>query len=89
MKTIKHLILAVCIAIFNLAVLSFNSNAQTSIPGGNVSGFWALAGSPYYIQGSIVIPNDSTLTIEPGVTVNFQGTSAQIYIIFFHGCLQK
>ena len=54
--------------------LSINTNAQTPVPGGNVSGTWALTGSPYLIQGAIMIPNDSTLTIEPGVTVNFQGT---------------
>ena len=29
--------------------------------------------SPYYIQGDITIPNDSTLTIEAGVLVEFQG----------------
>ncbi len=48
--------------------------AQTNIPGGNVSGTWNIAGSPYLVQGSIMVPNDSTLIIEPGVTVNFQGT---------------
>ena len=49
------------------------ANSQTSIPGGNVYGTWTLAGSPYLVQGSIMIPDDSTLTIQPGVTVNFQG----------------
>ena len=53
---------------------ALNSNSQTSIPGGNVYGTWTLAGSPYLVQASIMIPNDSTLIIEPGVTVNFQGT---------------
>lgn len=66
MKT-KILLLAICIT-------TFNSFAQTSIPGGNVSGLWTLTGSPYNVQGSIMIPDNSTLTIEPGVTVNFQGT---------------
>ncbi|MES2285884.1 MAG: right-handed parallel beta-helix repeat-containing protein [Bacteroidota bacterium] len=55
-----------------IAVASFNSYAQTSIPGGNVSGLWTLAGSPYNIQGSIQILDGTTLAIEPGVTVNFQ-----------------
>lgn len=50
------------------------SYSQTLVPGGNVSGTWTLASSPYIIQGSIMIPNNSTLTIEPGVMVNFQGT---------------
>lgn len=53
---------------------SYTLVAQTNVPGGNVSGTWTLAGSPYNIQGSIQIQNASTLTIQPGVTVNFQGT---------------
>lgn len=54
-------------------------HASTSIPAGNVSGTWTVAGSPYLIQGSIMIPNGSTLSIEPGVTVSFQG-SYKFYI---------
>jgi len=61
-------ILLFCLIINELSL------SQTTIPTGNVSGIWTLAGSPYLIQGSIQIPNDSTLTIQPGVTVNFQGT---------------
>lgn len=49
-------------------------NAQTSVPGGIVSGNWTLSGSPYLVQGSIQIPLGSTLTIAPGVRVEFQGT---------------
>jgi predicted outer membrane repeat protein len=47
--------------------------SQTYIPPGDVSGIWTLSSSPYYIQGEITIPNDSTLIIEPGVLVEFQG----------------
>src|ERR1041385_3626991 len=47
---------------------------QTTIPAGNVYGIWTLAGSPYLVQGSIQIPNDSTLIIQSGVRVEFQGT---------------
>ena len=46
---------------------------QTYIPPGDVSGTWISGNSPYYIQGDITILNDSTLTIEPGVLVEFQG----------------
>ncbi len=53
--------------------------ASTIINGPTVSGHWTLAGSPYLIQNSVYIPNDSTLTIDPGVTVNFQ-TSLTPYI---------
>ena len=55
------------------------SSAQTVIPAGIVRGTWTLEGSPYFIQGAIMVPNDSTLTIEPGVTVNFQG-SYKLYV---------
>jgi hypothetical protein len=47
--------------------------SQTPVPGGYVSGIWTVTGSPYEIQGSIQIADGSTLTIEPGVTVSFQG----------------
>ncbi len=45
----------------------------TEIPAGDVSGTWTKAFSPYHINGEITIPNDSTLTIEPGVEVVFTG----------------
>src|SRR3990172_9898401 len=47
--------------------------AQTNISGGDVSGTWIKANSPYNVNGEITIPNDSTLTIEPGVEVVFTG----------------
>ena len=50
-----------------------HSHAQSSIPAGNVYGTWTLAGSPYNVQGHITIPVDSTLIIEPGVNIVFQG----------------
>jgi parallel beta-helix repeat protein/predicted outer membrane repeat protein len=64
--------------IFLLIIVIFFINASrtvasTSVPGGLVSGAWTLAGSPYLIQGNIQIPSGSTLIIEPGVTVNFEG----------------
>ncbi|MBI5540618.1 MAG: right-handed parallel beta-helix repeat-containing protein [Bacteroidia bacterium] len=64
-----------------LFITTLSCFAQTIIPGGNISGTWTLVGSPYLIQGSIQVPNDSTLSIEPGVTINFQGT----YKLFVQG----
>ena len=57
--------------------------AHTEIPAGDVSGTWTKANSPYYINGEITIPNDSTLTIEPGVEVIFTGH----YVFFVKGRL--
>jgi hypothetical protein len=53
--------------IFNVTFLFFNSKAATNIPGGNISGHWTLAGSPYNINGSVIIPNDSTLILDRGL----------------------
>lgn len=46
---------------------------HTDVPSGPVSGTWTLAGSPYHVNGTITIPNGSTLAIEPGVEVVFMG----------------
>ncbi len=59
--------------LFGFISLTIISNAQTIIPPGDVSGTWTLGGSPYLINGEITIPNGLTLTIEPGVSVEFQG----------------
>lgn len=45
-----------------------------TIPGGDVSGTWYAANSPYYITGHIEVPLNDTLLIEPGVSVIFLGT---------------
>ncbi|HPG39431.1 MAG TPA: T9SS type A sorting domain-containing protein [bacterium] len=60
---------------FGLALFAMISttNAQTDIPGANVSGTWTLTNSPYMINGEITIPDSATLTIEPGVNVIFTG----------------
>lgn len=47
--------------------------AETLVPPGEVYGTWAESNSPYQITGAIHIPHDSTLVIEPGVKVEFQG----------------
>src|ERR1035437_7422345 len=71
MKKTKHFITAaILIIICQLSVI--NCFAQTIVAGGFVKGHWTLAGSPYNITGSIQIKSDSTLIIDPGVTVSFQ-----------------
>jgi hypothetical protein len=46
----------------------------TPIAGGQVSGTWSLAKSPYFVTGDIRIPTNGKLTIEPGVQVLFTGS---------------
>lgn len=46
----------------------------TPVGGGQVSGTWSLAQSPYVVTGDIQIPTGGSLTIEPGVQVLFTGS---------------
>ena len=58
--------------------------AQTQIEGGEVFGIWKAENSPYLINDNITISDDSTLVIEPGVRVEFQGH----YNLNVHGVLR-
>ena len=72
-KSIFTMSLCFPIILFLSPIETQRTFAQTEIPAGNVSGTWTQANSPYNINGEITIPNDSTLTIEPGVEVIFTG----------------
>ena len=63
MKNIKTILL--------LLLISGITFSQTQIPGGNVSGTWTKANSPYMINGNINVEENTSLTIEPGVEVIF------------------
>ncbi len=64
----KKILIILCY-LFLINTISF---AEIHIPTGEVSGVWT-ADSTYIIDGEITIPDDSTLTIEPGVHVIFSG----------------
>ncbi|MBN1925142.1 MAG: right-handed parallel beta-helix repeat-containing protein [Prolixibacteraceae bacterium] len=59
--------------IFAFVFYVVSANALTNIAGGNVSGTWTTAGSPYHINGNITVQDGDLLTIQPGVQVIFQG----------------
>ncbi len=69
--------------LFTVLLFSIAGFSQTNIPPGNVSGTWTAAGSPYLVQGHITLPVASSLIIEPGVQVLFQG----LYSFNVHGNL--
>ena len=63
----KNLLLTlVSFLIFPISLFS-----QTSIPAGAVSGTWNASGSPYLINGDIIVENGESLVIEPGVVIEF------------------
>jgi len=57
--------------IFFILGCALSLHAQTQISAGNVSGTWTKSGSPYKVNGDIVIPDSQTLFIEPGVVIEF------------------
>jgi len=61
------------IGYYCLTFFAIDSNAQTTINAGAVSGKWIKAKSPYYIKGNITVPKDSVLIIESGVKIRFDG----------------
>jgi len=53
---------------------------QVTMNSGNASGTW-ISGGTYTVNGSLIVPKDSSLTIEAGVTVIFADTSKRSEII--------
>ncbi len=72
-STLLAATLAACAALFAAGT----ADAQTTISGGNViNQTWTTAGSPYTVQGDIIVPAGAFLTIESGVEVRFTTTDA-------------
>ena len=55
-----------------LSLLSISAHAQTYIAG-TVSGTWSTGGSPYIVTGDILVADGTSLVIEPGVNIMFDG----------------
>lgn len=70
---VAHLFRTTLIGFLILCTMATSSIAQTTIPGGPVSGLWEAPGSPYLIEGEITVPAGDTLTIAPACSVIFQG----------------
>ncbi len=49
---------------------------STTVNGGNVSGYWSAAASPYFVEGDITVPAGEFLEIEAGTEVQFRGSYA-------------
>jgi len=53
------------------------ARADTTVPGGNViNQTWTTAGSPYIVQGDIIVPSGAFLRIEAGVVVQLESSDA-------------
>ena len=65
--------IAVLVCLFSVPVW-----AQTIIPGGliDTDTTWTVAGSPYLIQGNVLVTQGTLLTMEPAVAVQFSQFTA-------------
>jgi cysteine-rich repeat protein len=72
--SVRHAVAAFAI----LAALFTSAHADTTVPGGNViNQTWSPAGSPYIVQGDIIVPSGASLTIEAGTVVQFAASDGQ------------
>jgi parallel beta-helix repeat protein len=87
MKKISTVLLAIILvcAIFNgLLFLTENASAAVYVSGDiTTNTTWKAVNSPYIIVGDVLVDNGTTLTIEPGVSVLFDGK----YSIVVNGTL--
>ncbi|HNU97708.1 MAG TPA: hypothetical protein PKG99_03390, partial [Candidatus Syntrophosphaera thermopropionivorans] len=65
----KHNLLFLLLLIPGLILIPLNATDVS----GNQSGTWTIANSPYNIIGDVTVPNNSSLTIEPGVSIYSMG----------------
>ena len=63
-------------------LIVFSTQAQTNVSGGIYqNATWSLAGSPYIVNGPVVVFPGVTLNIQPGVEIRINNqTSSEIYI---------
>jgi hypothetical protein len=64
--------LQVLIFIFSISFFCIRTSADTFVSG-NVSGVWNTTGSPYVVVGNTTVLAGQSLTIQPGVSVLYQG----------------
>ncbi len=74
----RSLGLAGSAAAFSVLLWASGAAGQTTLPGGQIlNETWTQAGSPYIVQGDLIVPVGSFLHIEAGVDVQIAGTDMQ------------
>ena len=74
--SLKTLLNVICTSILVMFGIVTTATAAIIIPGGNVSGAWNSASSPYTVQGDITVLSQDTLIIEEGVIAQFSDSDS-------------
>ena len=77
----KKLLYAAAISFFFSSIAVGQTNVSGTL---TVNTTWTSAGNPYYVVGNVGVPQGITLTILPGVIINF---NTQYQIIVNEGML--
>ena len=73
----SRFLLSMFVAFAGLFAAAEVASAQTTIAGGNViNQTWTVAGSPYTVQGDVIVPAGAFLNIQAGVDVRFTASDA-------------
>jgi hypothetical protein len=62
-KSFPLLIVVILSLALSVPAFAESLSSATTVAGGDVSGTWEVAGSPYLIDGDITVPSGATLTI--------------------------
>ena len=69
-KIVNKLILVKVFVLFFFPTLYSQTNIFSNT---SLRGTLTKSASPYYVKGNVFVPKDSTLIIEPGVQIRFDG----------------
>ncbi len=72
-KSLPYILVAFFASLFFFVSFLHHAHAITYVNSDiNADTTWTLAGSPYIIEKTIIVLDDATLTIEPGVAIKFK-----------------
>ncbi|MDP8207959.1 MAG: right-handed parallel beta-helix repeat-containing protein [Candidatus Electryonea clarkiae] len=86
-RSVLLFFIPILLTVLSLSLSVTTLHAQTEVEG-DVYGVWDEEGSPYLVMDTLTIPEDSTLTIEPGVTVEFQDQDDDRFPFYVIGTLE-
>ena len=70
---LQSTLLLIGMVVGSLLAIHMMPTQGTNVNAGSVSGVWNVGDSPFYINGDITVGSSDSLTIQPGVTVYFNG----------------